>query len=343
MRLRKRLQRSSTAMFLLLSLAACQVERPDTVLSDGQMENVLYDYHIAKAMGEEVPYGENYKRVLFVEAAFRKNGITKAQFDSSMVWFSRNPEVLSKIYENVNARLKGEKESLETLIALRDNKPRTSKAGDSIDVWAWQRLYQLSGMPMDNRITFTLPSDSNFQDRDTLRWNVRFVFQGVDYDSVSAPVMALQIHYKNDSVVGNMLRVLKAGEHTLSLQGDTLGAIREVTGFVYYPEQKVQRPLLLNRISLMRYHCTDTMKVAVKDTLAPVSGKKVETVPAADTVTKKPAATETSGSTGGVRVRPRPSSSAAGEQKPKLQKPSVIHPVQNGRLKLDKSEKRIRP
>ena len=36
-------------------LAACQVERPDTVLTDAEMENVLYDYHIAKAMGEDIP------------------------------------------------------------------------------------------------------------------------------------------------------------------------------------------------------------------------------------------------------------------------------------------------
>ena len=47
--------------------------------------NVLYDYHIAKAMGEEVPYNESYKRVLYIESVFKKYGITQADFDSSMV------------------------------------------------------------------------------------------------------------------------------------------------------------------------------------------------------------------------------------------------------------------
>ena len=41
-----------------------RVKRPDTVISDAKMENVLYDFHIAKAMGEEVPYSESYKRCL---------------------------------------------------------------------------------------------------------------------------------------------------------------------------------------------------------------------------------------------------------------------------------------
>ena len=55
------------SIFLLAScLTACQVKRPKVVISDAKMENVLYDYHIAKAMGEEVPYTDGYKRVLHI-------------------------------------------------------------------------------------------------------------------------------------------------------------------------------------------------------------------------------------------------------------------------------------
>ena len=134
------------SVFLLAScLTACQVKRPKVVISDAKMENVLYDYHIAKAMGEEVPYTDGYKRVLYIESVFKKHGITQAEFDSSMVWFTRNPEVLTKIYEKVNARLKAERDVVNHLIAIRDNKPKESLPGDSIDVWAWQRIYQLTG------------------------------------------------------------------------------------------------------------------------------------------------------------------------------------------------------
>ena len=98
-----------SVVLLAFSLTACKVKRPETVLPDAKMENVLYDYHIAKAMGEEVPYNESYKRVLYIESVFKKYGITQADFDSSMVWFARNPEVLTKIYEKVNVRLKAER------------------------------------------------------------------------------------------------------------------------------------------------------------------------------------------------------------------------------------------
>ena len=49
-----------SVVLLVFSLTACKVKRPETVLPDAKMENVLYDYHIAKAMGEEVPYNESY-------------------------------------------------------------------------------------------------------------------------------------------------------------------------------------------------------------------------------------------------------------------------------------------
>ena len=113
-----------SVVLLVFSLTACKVKRPETVLPDAKMENVLYDYHIAKAMGEEVPYNESYKRVLYIESVFKKYGITQADFDSSMVWFARNPEVLTKIYEKVNVRLKAERDGINHLIALRDNKPK---------------------------------------------------------------------------------------------------------------------------------------------------------------------------------------------------------------------------
>ena len=37
---------------LVLIVSACKVKRPDSVISESEMENLLYDYHIAKAMGE---------------------------------------------------------------------------------------------------------------------------------------------------------------------------------------------------------------------------------------------------------------------------------------------------
>lgn len=307
---RRLIQRYGTFL-LAFCLTACQVKRPKVVLPDAKMENVLYDYHIAKAMGEEVPYNESYKRVLYVESVFKKHGITQADFDTTMAWYARNPEVLAKVYEKVNQRLKVERDGINHLIALRDNKPDESLPGDSIDVWIWQHIYRLTGMPLNNRITFKLPSDTNFHDRDVLHWSVRFRFNGGMPDSIHAPLMAMQIQYeKNDTVIGASKRVSSAGIETIGLNADTLGKIKEVRGFIYYPMQPSLRSLVVDSISLMRYHATDSLAVAPKDTLGRADDSLPKQEKAKQPIEQKPmeikeAVTPVAPRREGARPRPR--------------------------------------
>ena len=132
---------------------------------------------------------------------------------------------------------------------------------------------------MDNRVAFTLPSDSNFKARDTLRWSVYFAFSGESYDSLDAPVMVMQIRFVNDSVIGCSEQVREEGMRMLTLAGDTLGDIKEVNGFVYYPRQDNVRPLMMNKITLMRYHARAVDSLALsKDTLASSASLKKDTV-----------------------------------------------------------------
>ena len=284
MKRKRRIQWYYSVILLAFGLTACQVKRPDTVISDAKMENVLYDFHIAKAMGEEVPYSESYKRVLYIESVYRKHGITQADFDTSMVWYARHPDALTKVYEKVNQRLKAERDGINHLIALRDNKPKESSPGDSIDVWRGRHICYLTGTPMDNKLTFTLPSDTNFKDRDTLRWTVRFHFLNGTPDSLHAPLMAMQVLYAKDTL-NDMLKVKQSGTETISLFADTLGEIKEIRGFIYYPAQQSTRDVLADRISLMRYHAKDTLFKAPADSLEagdkelkkePVPGKPAE-------------------------------------------------------------------
>ena len=254
------------AMFILAGcFAACQVKRPEIVLSDGEMEDVLYDYHIAKAMGEELSRDEYYKRVLYIDAVFRKHGITEEVFDSSMVWYAHNPEVLTKIYEKVNMRLKRERDGINHLIAMRDNQPKETLPGDSVDIWPLHRVYMLTGMPLDNKLVFSIPTDSNFEERDTICWSVRFKYAAKKLSA--SPVMSMQIVYDKDSVVSAFRRVDKEGPQTLRLSADTLGKIKEVRGFIYFSTEKEEQALLLDHISMMRYHAKDSLNVGAKDSL----------------------------------------------------------------------------
>lgn len=245
----------------LFIVSGCKVKRPDYVIPEAKMEQVLYDYHLAKAMGDNLPYNENYKKVLYLESVFDKHGITEAEFDTSLVWYTRNTEVLYNIYERVNERFKSQQDEINTLISIRDNKPKISQPGDSIDVWVWERIYRLSDAPLTNKMSFVLPSDTNFKSRDTLVWQANYSYFPVDPDSLSAAIMTMQIRYLNDSIISEDKKITESGVHQLTLQGDTLGEIKEIRGFVYYPMQTDSiKTLIMDDISLYRYHSLDSIQ-----------------------------------------------------------------------------------
>lgn len=243
---------------LAVVMVACKVERPGYVLSDGVMEKVLYDYHIAKAMGENLDYNEQYKRTLYLNAVFKKHNITQAQFDTTMAWYARHPEVVNEVYDIVRERLMASRENYNHLVSLRDGKPTRSKAGDSIDVWIWDRIHMLSGMPLDNKLMFTLPSDDNYQASDTIKWTVGFKFLSEQLvDTTKRPIMAMQVAYAKDTIVSALCRIDSSQVAQLVLQADTLGDIKELRGFIYYPTNQPKHTLLIDSVSLMRYHQTN--------------------------------------------------------------------------------------
>lgn len=251
---------------LAVVMVACKVERPGYVLSDGVMEKVLYDYHIAKAMGENLDYNEQYKRTLYLNAVFKKHNITQAQFDTTMAWYARHPEVVNEVYDIVRERLMASRENYNHLVSLRDGKPTRSKAGDSIDVWIWDRIHMLSGMPLDNKLMFTLPSDDNYQASDTIKWTVGFKFLSEQLvDTTKRPIMAMQVAYAKDTIISALCRVDSSQVAQLVLQADTLGDIKELRGFIYYPTNQPKHTLLIDSVSLMRYHQTNDSIPATTD------------------------------------------------------------------------------
>jgi len=281
----------------LFALTGCSVRIPRDIIPEKQMEDILYDYQLAKAIGEDMGGHEAYKRTLYVEYVFKKHNITEEQFDKSLAWYTRNTSMLTKIYERVSARYKAQNDEITNLIAIRDNKPKTSLPGDSIDVWVWDRLYRLSGSPLTNQITFTMPSDSNFMARDTISWEVDLHYLENNPDSAQAAIMSMLIQYENDSIIDEFKRLYESGHHVIRLQSDTLGTIKDIKGYIHYPVQRdTIKNILVTNVSLFRYHSrdslalpTDSIAASEADTVNNVQPVPVVAVEAiSETVTEAP-------------------------------------------------------
>ncbi len=239
---------------------------PNDVLSKSDMEDVLVDYHMARAMTEDLPSNERYKQALYMDYVFKKHGITEAEFNSSLKWYSRYTEDFAKIYTEVNKRLLAQKNDINHLISATGNDQQESKNGDSINVWHKQLIYKLTQSAATNKVYFTIYPDSNYKERDALIWSVRYTFVSAKQQQQDA-VMSMTIKYTNDSVLTETRNIDRSGIYNIRLQNDSSTyKIKEIKGFVYYNQLShyLQDALIIDRISLTRYHSKKAMNTSKK-------------------------------------------------------------------------------
>ena len=116
--------------FIILCVLSAVVGcRPRGVLSNQQMRDVLYDLHRVDGAIQVAGYhyGHDQEVAAYYMTVLDKHGITQAQFDSSLVWFTDNPQVFNKIYPKVIARLEEDLAYEEELREERLRKYRTKR------------------------------------------------------------------------------------------------------------------------------------------------------------------------------------------------------------------------
>lgn len=90
----------------ILILCACE-NRPRGVLSQNNMANVLIDMHLIDASLSEkgLNYSHYSTKASYYNYILKKNGVTQAEFDSSLVWYTKNPKRFENVYIQVNEKL----------------------------------------------------------------------------------------------------------------------------------------------------------------------------------------------------------------------------------------------
>lgn len=235
-------------------LSACGKKIPDDIIQPDAMQDLLYDYHLASTMSSSLPYTESYQKDAYFDYVFQKHHVTEAEFDSSMVWYTRHAEELATIYRNLQERLEREEKQMKEQVAKRDNQIDVSMSGDTVDVWQDRTLYWLSASSLTNKVVFDLKTDTTFKSQDAMELQADFHFIPSKATSGKA-VMALNFYFDNDSVQGLTRIVTRPGKQRLYLRPDSAFTIQSVSGFIYYSNNEhPDASLLVDDIRLTRYH-----------------------------------------------------------------------------------------
>ena len=130
--------------------------RPRGVLSNREMRDVLYDLHRADGAIQVAGYNYSHDQELagYYKNVLDKHGITQAEFDSSLVWFTDNPQIFNKIYPKVIERLEAD---FEVEKQIRETKREKTLAKNSNNATPKRQLRDIEDVKQELRNGYENP------------------------------------------------------------------------------------------------------------------------------------------------------------------------------------------
>ena len=125
------------ASLLLFSCQETAVEKPDNLIDEEVMENILYDLALLEAIKTNNPASLEKKNITASTYIYDKYDIDSLQFVNSNHYYASDVHNYLKMYQRVEERLASEKTKIDTILAQKAKKvkpkqPKPLKSKDDI-------------------------------------------------------------------------------------------------------------------------------------------------------------------------------------------------------------------
>jgi len=245
--------------FLIIILSSSCISRPDYVLDEVKMVDVLTDVHLSEAMMETQQMNsdfesiENYRQAIMASVLV-KNGVTRAQYDSSLVWYGQNLKYLVRVYNKVQKNLTTEVDYWDKLTENSKSEFALSEAGDSVNVWSVEKYLYLAEDRMNSFRFWEIPSDSNYYAGDSIIWQ---------FDIPQIPdshylVASLSLYNSEDnSFIGKSVAIQNDTSFTISCNSDTAKLFTQINASLSLVKDSLSVKddyVFIDNISLIRIH-----------------------------------------------------------------------------------------
>ncbi len=257
------------AAVFCLSVSVSCIDRPAEVLSDEQMVDLLVDVHRSEGLLDlqsSSSYADEEYQQSVMAAVLVKHGVTRAQYDSSLMWYANHLKLFVRVYSHVEERLVAEHDLWTQRIAdFREF--AVSEAGDSVNVWTLPDYLSLDKHNQTMMCFWEIPKDSNYMAGDTLRWSF-----DVSMLTHEQKLFASMSFRADESSFGNspskyrdVMKTLPVGSSSLLIEHngpqqfevvpDSMKSFSSVIlSLVMISPDSIQSPTYLRDISLKRYH-----------------------------------------------------------------------------------------
>ena len=251
------MRHSLTYLLMLMLIVACKPTVPSEYIQPGDLEDILYDYHLALAMSRQKGGSDlDFNRSLYFQSVLKKHEVTEAEFDSSLVYYYSHAYRLKDIYSKVNQRLNDEAVSLGVAVGDINRYSQYSTTGDTANIWTLHTDLLLIPCPTMNRYDFTIKVDSTFKRGDSFMFQFMsdFIWQNGSKDVTVCFVSK----YEGDSIIQTVNHITVPGLAQVRMPVYREKKLKEMKGFIYLSggddDSNTRKLLFVNQIQLIRFH-----------------------------------------------------------------------------------------
>lgn len=245
------------ALVVAVLMVSCKPSVPSEYIQKGKMENILFDYHLAKVMFEQEGKNDSLTLLAYQESIFEKYDVTRADFDSSMVYYSRHMQLLHEIYEHLGDRLSKELVAQGGVASGMGQYGDEIAGADTASIWKGDRSIALTPFPISNSYSFEAKADTSFHkgDRIILDFDAQFIYQM----GLREATAVLAVTFMNDSVRTETVHVSSSSHFHLQIEDSDMLGIKNVRGYFLLSNggngySSTIRMCLCYNIKLLRMH-----------------------------------------------------------------------------------------
>ena len=237
----------------------------DEPISSGEMEDILYDFHLSIGMiaTENITDAKDraYKEKLYKLSVLKKYGVTEQQFDESMVYYMRHADEMQDIYKSLAKRIGNEASKIGASVADLSTENSLSLSGDTANIWPLERgVVLMQAMPYNVK-SFSVKADSAFHkgDRFVFSFDTQFLYQEGFKDGIA--MLALRLN--NDSVATRSTHFSSNSHYSLEISDNDRIGIKEIRGFLFLGKET--RPASTSTIKLMIADYVQLLRIHIRE------------------------------------------------------------------------------
>lgn len=261
-------------LFMTVVFTGCKPGIPGRYLQMDEMADILYDYHVADGMVQtNFDSPDSVAMRAYSISILKNHGVSQADFDSSMVYYTRHTRLLQKVYDKIADRL--DREAVE----------RGGQAGftdlienaDTTNVWKLSTAFVLSPYLATNRISFEIKADSSYHegDRMVLDFDAQFLYQ----DGMRDALVVLAVTYANDSVEYVSNSISTSSHYHMQIMNEGRLTIKAVRGFWMLSSDRAMptssattfKLFVVSNVRLVKMHVSEPVKKPEDGNMSPDS------------------------------------------------------------------------